>query len=449
MLAGQPGVAAAVAITRADPASEDARLVAYVVPAGVDPVDVVALRRALADRLEPAMVPSAIVPIPAIPTTASGKIDRDSLPEPGRTRPSMPSAYRPPADPLEEELVARWEAVIGVGPIGIDDDFFELGGDSLGAMRMLLEVGEAFDLAAPPELLARAPTIALLADAIRQGTTSTTSAPGVVADPGIVRLRDGDGPPLFAIHAAADRPWLFRSVARTDAWQRPFFSLHPTGASSLLEAESIDRAASLHLAHIRTAQPHGPYHLAGFCYGGLVAFEVAHRLRAAGDEVALLALLAVSPLEFPTLISAAAQRRYRRSSLRDRWRWLGRTWQATDAREALRRTIEGIHRLIGRERFRRSVSRRSELGSDSTDAPDQRAARRVAVDAYRAVPFPGPVVVVAARDTAIPFLGDPGRDLGRLSTDHVDIRILPGDDHAMLADPLAATLADILRSRDR
>lgn len=452
VLEARPEVRAAVAVTRrderadpADPGGTDPRLVAYVVREPWHVLDVVRLRHDLGAALPDVQVPAVIVEIPALPVTAAGKVDRTALPEPGHGRPPLASAYRSASDPLEEELVAIWGAAIPVAPIGVDDDFFELGGDSLAALRMLLELGSAYGREVPADVLVRAPTIAGLAAELRTGERH----PGATDGPGLLRLSDGAGPPLFAVHAAEDRPWLFRSLARARGWDRPLMSLGPDGTATSPWAEaSIDLAASAGLARIRAVQPSGPYHLAGFCYGGVIAFEIAHRLRAADEEVALLALLSVTPLEFPTLVSPDARRRYGRNVLRRRGRLLVDLWRKDGSTRTFREALDRAARLATVERHRRRT-RRSGGGADTgadrdIDAPDLRSARAAAIDAYDARPFPGEVVVVVGRDAVPGFLRDPHDDLAGLSTASVRVAVLAGDDHDMLAEPEVEALARVL-----
>jgi acyl-coenzyme A synthetase/AMP-(fatty) acid ligase len=153
----------AVVVAREDPPG-DARLVAYIVPAAGPGPTVSALRRALAERLPPAMQPSVFVRLEALPLTAAGKVDRKALPPPGRERPELETAYAAPRTPLERTLAGIWEEVLTLDPVGLHDDFRELGGNSLLAMRLLSRVKETLhEEVGLPEFFA-APTVAHLAE---------------------------------------------------------------------------------------------------------------------------------------------------------------------------------------------------------------------------------------------------------------------------------------------
>ena len=186
-LLAQPGISEAIAITRPD-GEGDARLLAYLVaePSGPRP-DPVAIRRELDAGLPTALVPSSVVILEALPLTSAGKVDRAALPAPDRARPTMPTAYLAPRDPLEEQLVAMWEAIIGVCPVGVDDGFFDLGGDSLAAATMLLEAGAAYGRTLGPSVLDRVATVGQLARELR-GEDGATDAVG-------------ERSTIFAIHA--------------------------------------------------------------------------------------------------------------------------------------------------------------------------------------------------------------------------------------------------------
>jgi hypothetical protein len=141
----------------------DSRLVAYIVPAVPGSLTVTGLRRALAETLPAFMVPSAMVFLEALPVTGIGKVDRRALPAPESTRPDLEAAYRAPRGPLEALLAGIWQQLLGIEPVGIDDSFFDLGGNSLIATRLLMHAREIFGVEAPLPRFFEAPTIAGLA----------------------------------------------------------------------------------------------------------------------------------------------------------------------------------------------------------------------------------------------------------------------------------------------
>ncbi len=241
------------------------------------------LRRALSRTLPPSMIPAAIVRVDALPRTATGKVDREALPTPGTERPDLDVAFRAPAGEGEEAVAAAFAQVLGLDRIGADDDFFELGGDSLSAVELLTVLGDRFrkDLAAA-ELL-EAPTPSSLA--ARAGSEATPPE----AARKLVRLSEGAGRPVFVIPGGGgDDEDLFaaRRLARVARGSRPFLALRSGPAPH----PPADALAGECVREIRAAAP-GPYVLVGDCMGGILAFEMARRLLDEGERVALLALL--------------------------------------------------------------------------------------------------------------------------------------------------------------
>lgn len=145
VLVTHPGVKAAVVLVRED-SPGDRRLVAYVVPTAVQAPDVDELRRLLKTKLPPFMVPSAFVTLDAFPVTANGKLDQRSLPAPDGVRPDLVRSYSAPETPVEESLASIWRDVLGIDRVGLDDDFFDLGGHSMLAVKMLARLRDTFGL---------------------------------------------------------------------------------------------------------------------------------------------------------------------------------------------------------------------------------------------------------------------------------------------------------------
>ncbi|MET0502734.1 MAG: phosphopantetheine-binding protein, partial [Candidatus Binatia bacterium] len=141
-------------------------LAAYIVPNGLTFPAAGDLRRALADRLPIPMIPSAFVILDALPLTPNGKIDRLGLPEPGNLRPALDNAYTAPRTPMEKKLAGIWAEVLALERVGVQDDFFDLGGHSLGAGRIISRVGAAFNVDLPLKTLFDRPTVAAMAQAI-------------------------------------------------------------------------------------------------------------------------------------------------------------------------------------------------------------------------------------------------------------------------------------------
>ena len=156
-------VADAVVVGRQDEASAQ-RLVAYFVPATRPPVTITKLRQSLARTLPDYMIPSSFVSMDALPQTPNGKTDRLRLPPPARNRPDLDNPFVPPGTTTETELSTIWSEVLGIDQLGINDDFFELGGDSLLATRIVTGMMKKFSADLPIRTLFDTPTIAQQAE---------------------------------------------------------------------------------------------------------------------------------------------------------------------------------------------------------------------------------------------------------------------------------------------
>ncbi len=275
--------AAAVLADRA--AAAGPRLVAYVVPMTPD-VDPGRLRSGLAARLPGYMVPAAFVLLDALPLTPTGKLDRRALPRAAGAELARAAPPRAPRDEVEAGLVAIWEDVLAVRPVGVLDNFFELGGHSLLAIRLLARVEEAFGRSLPLSTLFLGSTVEDLARLIREG-----ARPEGAGSPLVPLQPRGDGRPFFCVHPAGGIAYCFRDLAAELGEARPFLAFQAAGLDG--EAEPTSSLAAMASSYVRAmieVQPAGPYHLGGWSLGGLIAFEMARQLRAAGHEVGTLAV---------------------------------------------------------------------------------------------------------------------------------------------------------------
>ena len=161
-------------VTVQEQVPDEKRLVAYVILGTDEALSISELRRFLIKKLPEYMVPSAFVLLDALPLTPIGKVDRGALPPPDKTRPHLQSALVPPRTQGEDALADIWAEVLGLAHVGIHDNFFELGGHSLLATRVILRIGDAFQVELPLRSLFENPTIAELSEAIQKARESST-----------------------------------------------------------------------------------------------------------------------------------------------------------------------------------------------------------------------------------------------------------------------------------
>ncbi|MBZ5622001.1 MAG: amino acid adenylation domain-containing protein [Acidobacteriia bacterium] len=283
------GVRQALAIVREDKPG-DQRLVCYVVPERGAAVSASELRAAIKDKLPDFMIP-AIVVLESLPLTENGKIDLVDLPAPAEERSAAgePGSGEPrssePRNEVERQLLAIWKQVLRLDELEITDNFFDLGGHSLLAMRLLAEIDRVFGRRLPVATVFRAQTVEQMAAVLSQRSPKPWSS--------LVTLQPhGLRPPLFVVPAADGNVLAFADLARSLGPDQPVHVLQPVGFEGHRKPlERIEEIAEYFIGEIRKVQPRGPYRLAGFCVGGVVAFEMAQQLIASGEEPPLLALV--------------------------------------------------------------------------------------------------------------------------------------------------------------
>jgi aspartate racemase len=266
----------------------DKSLAAYFIPNANTAVSNEELRRFLTAKLPAWMIPSTFTKMDSFPLNANGKVDRRALPEP--TAPQTKTTKEPLVliSPLESELVDIWEELLNKRPVGIKDSFFDLGGHSLLAVRMIAQVESVFKKKIPLSTLFSAPTIEKLAQAILEQTGGGFEAP-------IIEVQRGTRRPFFFLHGDLLGGGLYCwNLARYLHPDQSFYGIPPQGLEGQELLPGIEAMAEYHLKSIRSIQPHGPYVLGGTCNGAMIAFEIAQRLRRAGEQVSALVLVDAS-----------------------------------------------------------------------------------------------------------------------------------------------------------
>jgi thioesterase domain-containing protein/acyl carrier protein len=183
------------------------------------------------------------------------------------------------------ELSRLWRELLGLATVGPDENYFDLGGDSILAVHLFAEIHQAFNVKLPVATLYEAPTISGLAGIIcGQGAPSRWS-------PLVPIQTAGSRPPFFCMHGAGGNVLLYRALSKHLGADQPFYGLQSQGLDGVSEPlASVEEMAALYVREIKKVQRQGPYYLGGYCGGGTIAYEVAQQLWAAGEQVALLAL---------------------------------------------------------------------------------------------------------------------------------------------------------------
>lgn len=266
----------------------DHRLVAYIVPDS-DPdrdavISVASLRHSLGETLPDYMIPSVFVLLDSIPHLPNGKINRLALPDPDTKRLDSKENFVAPRDSLEKLLSKIWEKTLKVSPVGIKDNFFDLGGDSLRAITLALKIEQALGRKLPLSILCEVPTIESLAGRFRKNGWLPSWSSLVSLQP------RGTKPPLFFVHGGGGYALFYSDLARRLQPNQPVYGLQAKGLDG--EHPPLTRVKDMafhYIKEIRSVQPRGPFFLGGFCLGFYIAVEMAKQLQDQGQKVPFLA----------------------------------------------------------------------------------------------------------------------------------------------------------------
>ena len=438
VLSQHPEIREVTVVAREDQAG-DARLVAYLVRRNGKPLVASDLRSFVRKDLPEYMVPSAFVQLDKLPMTPNGKVDRKALPAPQQSERPADEERVAPRNEVEARLAKIWKSVLGQENISVRDDFFELGGHSLLVAMLLVRIEQQFGSKLTMAAVFEAPTIekqaALVQDAERHSRVSE-----------IVPIRTvGSLPPFFCVNGG---PKLLELAQKLDA-NRPFLgvSLEPQLADKLTSPYRLEEV-SMHLAQaIRGHQPHGPYFVGGFCFNGVLAYEIARQLSAQGEKVALVALIeADNPAH-----TRSFSKRTQAVELAGRLRW-----------KRIKSHVARLTELTGRDWKEYWTTRWADLRADWLDFVFQarldleyrltgrlRTLKQMlylAGEAHHPRPYSGRVAYFLCADRAAKPQGKPDGGWAPYVRGHFEAHEIPGDHLGILAAPGVDILAEKLRA---
>ncbi len=433
-LARHPSVESAVVVGH--DSGMGAQLAAYVVgPVGRRP-QAAHLRRYLSECLPGWMVPTHITALDAFPVSPNGKVARDRLPEPGGPEREDGGPFLPPRDSLELVLAVAVQELLGTDRLGIRDDFFQLGGDSLLALRLAARIEAATGRRLPLAALANGATVERLAVALRE------LGGGMRWSPVVPLATGGRGPPLLCVHPAGGSVLVYADLARALAGMMPVYGLQAQGFEPGQAA--LDRVADMaeaYIAAVRSELRPAVWRLAGWSFGAVVAFEMACRLSITGEAVAS-----------PIILDAPVRHAHGDAGEVDIVQRVIRMYGdmlGIDPNVALEIGTTGQDRLAW------MVERAVASGIFPSDFSVAQARRLAAVIAgcfhagqtYLPSGVFGRMTLIRAADNPMEA-NDPLLGWGRLAADQVDLRWVAGTHTTMLRPPsvdrLAAAICDCL-----
>lgn len=289
VLTQHAGVKQCIVVAREDGPTRNKRLVAYCVINSEKLPAVSALREYLLDKLPDYMIPAFFVRLEQLPLTPNGKVNRAALPPP-ETGASEKTEKLQSRNATEEQLTRIWENVLGVSPVGIRDNFFELGGHSLLAVQLIAQIQKTFGKKLSVSTIFQYRTVEQLSQLLRE---EGAALPGS----SIVEIQSkGSRPPLIFVHGVGGGMfWGYTNLSHCLGQDQPVYALKSRGMDGQAEFATIEEMAAQYVADLRAFQPEGPYYLGGYCFGGVVAYEMAQQLLAQGHEVAMLSLVNCGP----------------------------------------------------------------------------------------------------------------------------------------------------------
>ncbi len=367
-------------------------------------------------------------------------------------------SYIAPRNPVEQQLADIWSSLLGIKQISVDDNFFDLGGHSLLAVRLFAQIRKAYNLSFSLAVLYEAGTIAQLADMIiaEVGLTSdqASSAPRAVKKgwSSLVTINKGnpDRPKFFCVHDLNGHVLYYRDLAKALGTDQPFYALQARGQDGKEDLDtSIDVMATRYLKDIRKEQPTGPYYLGGSSLGGMVAFEIAQQLRAAGERVSLVAMFdswtpdyraEVVSWEERTLSQKIAHHldqiktqgvAYFADRARSRVEWLQYKVEATRQRGI--RLVKNVWLRTGQPlpEYLLTFHREETYGN--------------MYDAYQPQPYDGKLTLFRATERSAKDQFDPTLGWNDIGVGEIEVIESPGEHGWMVREPHAEVLAVALR----
>jgi thioesterase domain-containing protein len=424
-------VSGAVVAVRARP-DEDKRLIAYILPAGPLAPSSSEMRSHCEKFLPVYMVPAAFLFVDAFPTTLNGKVDRNALPEPDvalRRGPLPEHSGREtiaPRTPLESTLLRIFEQILLAHPVCVTDNFFESGGTSLLAAQLVLNIERHTGHNLPVAALFQASTVRQLAQMLENRSYLNAWSP-------LVELRKGGSgaDPLFCIHWLDAKLVTFHKIASLLREDRPVYGLQPRNPDGTAEPpDSIKEMAAVYLREIRVCRPRGPYHLAGSCLGGVVAFEIAQQLTAAGEQVELLLLI-------DAFMPGPLQYLHRRPYLVEHVdRYCG---------EFLLSPLAALKRWLQESASRMTVKVRGNSSSVRPSRPLRRITRRAEAE-YRPRPYSGTITLFICSDGPFRAYEDRRLAWSSVAGGGFEVYVVPGNHSTMEQEPNIQAIGEQLQS---
>jgi amino acid adenylation domain-containing protein len=413
----------------------DQRLVAYLAAQAGAEIDATQLRAHALRSLPSYMVPNTFLAMPAFPLGPSGKVGRKALAAAAADAPDKAAAMDTGDDELEQATLDIWRKVLQIPALALDDNFFEVGGHSILALRIFAQIWGSLGRRLPLGVLLEAPTPRKLAQRLREPQDSQESC--------LVTLKPGGSlPPLYLIHHLYGDVLAYRWLAESIGPERPVFGIQASTKIKNLGREfSMETVAAHYVNEILERQPAGPFHFAGFSSGAVIAFEMARQLAALGHQVGLLCFIDGDiPAPGPKLSRAA---RWRKIVVRKACKIVFKFQD--EIREGPR---QFVMKRLSSFWLRWSV-KNLEASRQSGDANSFTMPQllTMAERAYRPQPYGGSALLIRCHDEAWTFGPDPLMGWSTLIQGNLDIVDVPGSHTTAMSRVMVKAVAEVVELR--
>ena len=427
------GISQVVVIARED-TPDQKRIVAYIILSDSS-LTTDSIKDEIAKHLPDYMIPSSIVFLSEFPLTVSGKIDKHSLPAPEIANSSESYHFEEPANELEEYLKLLWEDLLHIKNVGTIDDFFDLGGNSLIAIQMMVRIEKDKGKQLPLVSVFNYSNIKKLAKLIEEDNSDSEFSP-------LVAIKaSGNRPPVYLIHGDSLNVVNFNGIAKHIHPEQPVYGLQPKGLDGKAEAlDTIEAIASYYLEAILEQNQTGPYAIVGYSFGGYVAIEMINQLKQMGKPVLMLGMFDTNVLNAENNLSL--HKKIFKKIMRQfpKFLWLIRSF-AEDPKKAFDYQVESFNGRI--RSWMDKGSKHINPGMESyyflMDKINKRHER--ALFKYHLKPYQGKVVLFKAMER--PYFVDDFEFLGwtQYAEGGVEVHDIPGDHQTMFFEPNCKVLA--------
>lgn len=385
------------------------------------------------------MVPSIFIRLEEMPLTSNGKVNRRALPRPDTYEMEALDQFVPARDTFELRLSHIWEDLLNLHPIGVRDNFFEMG-DSLLGILLLARIEQEFGINLPLSVLFKEGTIELMANLIRQQINRPSDSP-------LVPIRvGGDHPALFLVHPIGGSVLCYAELAHHLKRDQPIYGLQSIGLTDGKKPlNQMDIMADRYLEEIRAVQPKGPYYVGGWSFGGSVAFRMSQKLMKLGEEVALVFLIdtyAYTEDTKPQAMDASMQMSF---FLNDLGGFFGMEIPVSIDELMQREPRERLVHIMEAAKKANALPQEIELKRLSSMfevyQANLNAAYHYSPDAYH-----GRVILFIAQKTIFSRKQDETLGWGALVGEGLEIHKIPGDHYTIIHKPNVQILAEELRN---